>query len=223
MRKLPFSFIAILLCLGFLPAPAQAAASSPQSLSSTDKTWAWDVAPADRSLGWAKWTPTAINQAGPVCTSAAATNALRVLLVARAHWAKDLSWRLDIRPVWEAAGFWPEDVAHRLETAGTRTDKTLAHPNMTIKAKRVAGIATRDGLTGMLRGGPTTVVVPTSLGPHSVLAVYADQRGVMIYNSWGSGWGANGLAWVSWDAVVGYSGISGYTAEEYTGFIATRR
>jgi hypothetical protein len=45
----------------------------------------------------------------------------------------------------------------------------------------------------------------TSRGGHEVLIVGYDSSGVRIQNSWSTGWGAQGFAWLNWNFVDSYS------------------
>lgn len=50
--------------------------------------------------------------------------------------------------------------------------------------------------------GPVDTATAIPLGGHDLIAVGYDNRGVWVENQWGTGWGLNGYAELSWDYVL---------------------
>lgn len=164
---------------------------------------------AETQLGWGKYAPPSMRQAGPSCTAYATGNALRILLVKQFNWSKDLKWQLSSHLVYQQAGKNPRKVAEYANWPGYQI--TGSHTGYATSFFTEIP-ASKAGITEALNRGPVAFAVDASTAllaiddqPHEIVAVYADWRGVLIFNSWGAGWLKTGFAWIDWSYVDDYA------------------
>lgn len=73
----------------------------------------------------------------------------------------------------------------------------------------------RAGFQGLRAGQIDTDNTSTILGYHEILAVGYDQSGLLIQNSWGTGWGDAGFGRIAWN-VVGTDVLTAHTIDGLT-------
>jgi hypothetical protein len=82
------------------------------------------------------------------------------------------------------------------------------------------GIAVRDGFNTLAGTAVDYDTTSPILGYHEILAVGYDSTGLLIQNSWGTGWGNNGFGKLSWN-VVEHDVTDAYTIDGLAGSTTT--